>query len=244
MERYYLFLDELKPSTQFNHFCLAGCIIKENDYTNIIIPRINKLKDDVFGNRGVILHEIEIRRAEEMPYKIMRNKKKREEFWNHMNALFSIPNLFTTIGVAINCTEYHRLYNSNHRCDEYFIGLQIILENFTHFLERNNGVGSVVVESRNAKEDEKLQNHFYTLKANGTLFLDKNALQKRLSTISFPLKVDNNIGIQLADFIPNPLARKTGGLPQKKPTLYSHIEQKLYDGGLGLPNRFGLKVIP
>lgn len=114
------------------------------------------------------------------------------------------------------------------------------MENFTHFLERNAGKGSIFVESRNLKEDERLQNHYYTLKATGTLFLDKNAMQKRLATISFPLKTDNNIGLQLADFIPNPVARYTGGLKQKTPTLYPFIINKLYDGGIGMPNRFGL----
>jgi hypothetical protein len=244
MKNYYLFLDEVKPSTQFNHFCLAGCIVEDNVYNNQIIPYICSLKDKVFGSRDVILHEIEIRRAEKQPYMIMNNGAKRAEFWSSMDTLFSIPGLFITIGVAINCTEYYRLYNSNHKCDEYFIGLQIIMENFTNFLEKNNGIGSIMVEARTPKENERLQNHFYTLKATGTLFLDMNAIQKRLSTISFPLKTDNNIGVQLADFIPNPLVRKTGGLRQKNPTLYNHIEHKLYDGGLGLPNRFGLKVIP
>lgn len=244
MKRYYLFLDELKQSDQFNHFCLAGCIIEASVYDDEVIPMVNGIKERVFASKDVILHEIEIRRAKDEPYKLMRNRAKREEFWKEMTALFATKSLFSTVGVAINCTEYHRLYTSDHKCDEYFIGLQILMENFTHFLECVNGVGSIMVESRNHKEDQRLQNHFHTLLANGTLFLDKNAMQKRLSTISFPLKIDNNIGIQLADFIPNPLARKTGGLKQKDPTLYDHIESKLYDGGCGLKHRFGLKVIP
>lgn len=244
MKNYYLFLDELKPSTKFNHFCLAGCIIEEEPYIKAVIPYINDLKKAIFGSEGVVLHEIEIRNAQEGSYRVMRHKEKREAFWKGMNDLFSMPEFFTTIGVSINCGEYHRLYCSNHKCDEYFIGLQIIMENFVHFLEKHNGIGSLFVESRNPKEDERLQNHYHTLKATGTLFLDRNAMQKRLGTISFPLKTDNNIGLQIADFIPNPIARATGGLNQKTPTLYLHIVNKLYDGGVGITNRFGLKIIP
>jgi hypothetical protein len=237
-----LFLDELQPNSAFNHFCLAGCIIEKELYTNTVVPYVNKLKKDVFGNENVILHEIEIRRQEVAVYKIP--MPKREEFWRGMDTFFSIPDIFLTIGVAINCAEYHRLYSSDYKCDEYFVGLQIIMENFTHFLEMQDGIGSLFVESRNHKEDERLQNHYHTLKATGTLFLNKNAMQKRLGTISFPLKTDNNIGLQVADFIPNPIARYTGGLQQKSPTLYPHIVNKLYDGGVHLSNRFGLKVIP
>lgn len=244
MKSYYLFLDELKPSTQFNHFCLAGCIIEEEIYTKSIIPFIRDLKNRVFGNETVVFHEIEMRKAEEEPYTIMRQAEKRKEFWDGMKELFSKPDWFWTLGVSVSCGEYQRLYNSDYKCDEYFVGLQILMENFTHFLEKNDGIGSIFVESRNPKENERLQNHYHTLKATGTLFLNQNAMQKRLATISFPLKTDNNIGLQIADFIPNPLARQSGGLKQKKPNLYPEIIAKLYDGGLALPNRFGLKVIP
>jgi hypothetical protein len=241
---YYLFLDELKSSTKYKYFILAGCIIEYDTYNGIIIPYITDLKKKVFGDETVVLHETEVRYAKNGLYKTMKNADKREEFWNGMQELFSKPDVFHTIGVGIDCNEYKRLYNSQHRCNEYYVGLQIIIENFAHFLELNNAKGAVYIESRNPTEDEKLQNHYHTLKANGTLFIDKNAIQKRLGPISFPLKTDNNIGLQIADFIPNPLARHLCGIPQRKPSLYDHIANKLYDGNAGLSNRFGLKIIP
>ncbi|NMB32737.1 MAG: DUF3800 domain-containing protein [Clostridium sp.] len=244
MKNYYLFLDELHPSNVFKYFCLAGCIIEEEVYDKEIIPYINMIKDEVFGDREVILHEIEIRRAEKAPYSLMRQKKKREKFWALMKELFATPDLFATMGVAIDCADYHKLYNSDYKRDEYFIGLQVIMENFMHFLENKNGIGSILIEARNPKENRRLQNHYHTLKATGTLFYDKNAIQERLATISFPFKSDNNAGIQVADFIPNPLARHTSGKKQKNYTLHHHIMNKLYDGGLGRADRFGLKIIP
>ncbi len=244
MNNYYIFLDETKVNTKIKHFCLAGCIIEESTYVNKVVPFINQLKKEVFDSEVVILHEIEIRNASQGSYKVMRKKEKRDYFWSKMNELFFIPELFWTIGVAINCNEYKKLYDSHCQNDEYYVAMQILMENITHFLEMNEGIGTVYVESRNPAEDLKLQNHYHTLKANGTLFFNQNALQKRLGTISFPMKTDNNIGLQLADFIPNPLARFCGGLKQKNPTLFKWIEVKLYNGKVGKPYRFGLKQIP
>ncbi len=244
LDNYLLFLDELKPNHIYKHLCLGGCAVKESDYTNTVIPFVNNLKRDVFGNEAVILHEVEIRRPEDPIYTALKNAEKRKALWDGLSDLFSREGLLTTLAVSVNCGEYKRLYHCGEICDEYFVALQIVLENFIHFLEVNNAVGSVLVESRNPVENVRLQNHFYTLKASGTLFFSRNAFQKRLSTISFPLKVDNNIGLQLADFVPNPLARQVNEIKQQKPNLHSCIVNKLYDGRLGMSERFGFKNIP
>lgn len=89
----------------------------------------------------------------------------------------------------------------------------------------------------------KLQNLFYMLKATGTLFVKKEILQDKLGTISFPPKSDNIIGLQLADFIPNVLARKALGMSQKPFSIYDGIENKLYDGKINRKDRFGFKIV-
>lgn len=243
MKTYYLFLDEVTPNTNFNYFSLAGFIIESSNYQNKIIPLVNNIKNTIFGTDDIILHEIDIRKEEE-PFTVMKNEQQRKQFWKMMSDLFVEPDLITTIGVAIDCTEYKRIYNTPYSSKEYNVALQVLMENFTHFLEKNNGKGSVFIESRNPTEDKRLQNHYHILLANGSLFFDKDVLQKRLGPISFPIKADNNIGLQIADFIPNPLARECGKRRQKNPNLFSEIKSKLYDGEVGLPNRFGLKVIP
>ena len=89
----------------------------------------------------------------------------------------------------------------------------------------------------------KLQNLFHMLKATGTLFMKKEVLQDRLGAISFPIKSDNIIGLQLADFIPNVLARKALGKEQKNFSIYNGIENKLYDGKIDRKDKFGFKII-
>lgn len=204
---------------------------------------MNSLKNSIFSNRQIVLHEIELRKANDGHYKVMRDHETRKQFWSSLSSVFNdIP--LHTIGVGIEVDKFKSLYHDCGVNDEYSISLQIIMENFVHFLEKNNGYGTIFVEARDSVQNQRLQNKYHTLKANGTLFIEKNAHQSRLGTISFPLKTDNNIGLQIADFVPNPMARWVGGKNQKSPNLFSEIESKLYCGGVKSTNRFGFKKIP
>lgn len=51
------------------------------------------------------------------------------------------------------------------------------------------------------------------------------------------------ITLQLADFIPNSLARRALNKKQKPFSILEGIENKLYDGEVGMSERFGFKII-
>ena len=121
--------------------------------------------------------------------------------------------------------------------------MQIIMENYAHFLEQNNGQGSIIIESRNQKDDVKLQEHFNALKKHGTLFLSRHSLQKNIGTISFYMKSANIIGLQIADFIPNAMKKHITNQKQSKPSIATEIYNKAYDGAYDDKNRFGIKKI-
>ena len=55
------------------------------------------------------------------------------------------------------------------------------------------------------------------------------------------MKTDLNVGLQIADFIPNTLKKYIHSIPQKKPNIEHNIVKKLYDGGIDSPNEFGVK---
>ncbi len=57
------------------------------------------------------------------------------------------------------------------------------------------------------------------------------------------MKADNNVGIQIADFIPNPIARDLDGKPQRDLNILKEIKNASYDGNLSLINRFGIKKV-
>ena len=244
MKRYYLFLDESKPNgTNIKHICLGGVIIEEETYKKIIIKDINAIKNLVFGNTEVILHESELRVAKG-DYSEMRKPEKRSLFWNELNRVFTNVNI-TTIGAAIDIEKYKSIYESSSLNDEYFIVLQIVLENFIHFLQKNDAIGSVYIESRDYKKDKELRNIYYKIIANGTLYLNANSFQdKLLDSLNFAIKEDNNIVVQLADFVPGTLNRKCNGLNPKIPSISAAIESNLYSGTCNLSERFGFKVMP
>lgn len=239
---YYLFLDEGKAFGELKYFILGGYIISKTEYDNVVKNRIIDLKINTFGSTEVVLHEIDLRKNDDAPYIVLKDKEKREQFWAELRDIFQQSDIYT-IGAAVHEENYKQLYVNDFSNNVYFITMQIILENFVHFLDNRKAKGIIYLESTNPTEDQRLVNHYHTIVANGTLFLHKSALQKRLTTINFAIKDDNNHGLQLADFVPNPLAREASNRKQKKPTLYDIIDSKLYDGDAGLKERFGFKVL-
>ena len=240
MKEYYLFLDESKPNTNFRNFTLGGVVIEKNVYENIIKPETLKIKRECFGNDDVILHEIDIRKKQGEYISV--TKQQQEKFFAKLENLFASSEVIV-LAVSINIDELDMLYGENDRNDIYYIALQLLMENYTHFLIANDGTGELYLESTDAVNNSKLQNLFHMLKATGTLFVKKEVLQNRLGAISFPPKSDNIIGLQLADFIPNVLARKALGKNQKPFSIYKGIENKLYDGKINKKDRFGFKII-
>lgn len=242
MNSYILFLDEILPSGDLKYFCLAGFVVSQDVYAKSIIPEINELKQDLFGNTTIILHEMEIQRPQKgSPYEIFRKAENRNFYWEKIKEIFQKYNA-SIFSASIHEEELKYLYPGMR--DKYFICLQLILENFVNFLERHNGVGNIMIESRNQKQNEQLQGHFYNLKATGTLFYEAKHLQKHLGTISFPLKEENNIGLQLADMIPNSLNRDLSKRKQRTKGLIDIINAQAYDGLINDKQRFGIKVIP
>lgn len=240
MKEYYLFLDESKPNTNFRNFTLGGAVIEKDIYETRIRPETVKLKKECFGNENIILHEIDIRKKQGQ-YKGI-TKEQQEMFFLKLGELIN-NNEIEILAVSINIDDLDTLYSINERNDIYYIALQLLMENYVHFLISNEGKGQLYLESTDAVNNAKLQNLFHMLKATGTLFMKKEVLQDRLGAISFPIKSDNIIGLQLADFIPNVLARKALGKEQKNFSIYNGIENKLYDGKIDRKDKFGFKII-
>lgn len=238
MKEYILFLDESKMRKDANLFCLAGYIISKEDYENILIPAIANIKKNILHNEDIILHYYDIKKNIN-GFENMTDKKLRAKFFKELIKLISLTDLYI-IGACIDCKLYKNMYYEEHVNDEYFITLQIILENFVHFLITNDAKGSICVEARTSVQNKKLQNHYYHLMSNGTLYFNSNTVQTYLSSISFPLKADNNVGLQLADFVPVSLIKT---IENKKDYygLGSLFLSKAYKGYGEQPERFGFK---
>lgn len=74
----------------FPVFVLAFCIFKKEEYANIAIPAMKKLKFKYFGHDIVNLHEREIRKAKNK-FSFLVNAELRESFFRDLNNM--IPRL-------------------------------------------------------------------------------------------------------------------------------------------------------
>lgn len=237
MKEYILFLDESKNTPPSTHFSLGGCAIEKEYYEKTVIPYVNQIKKEIWGNENIILHETDIRAAKSDDYKILRNKDIRDKFWKRMGELFDNYEI-TVFSATIEPHVQQSRYNSKYLNEEYFICLESVLENFAHFLEKNQAQGKVVFECQNTKSDNRVKDHFYRLSKRGTRYLNNTATKQIVSIDSY-MKSDLNIGLQVADFIPNTIKKYVNGIDPKLPTIESNIVSKLYDGYIGLPQIFG-----
>lgn len=242
MKEYFLFLDESKNTPPSVHFALGGCAIEKEIYEEKICPYVKNLKKNVFEDENIILHETELRMAQKEMYKVMRHKEKRELFWDSMGQMFDKEDI-TVFAAVINPEEYKSQYNSRFLNDEYFVCLEIIVENFVHFLEKHDATGTIYLESQNPKADNRLTNYFQQLVKRGTRCMNNHAVRTQIATFNFYQKSDLNIGLQIADFIPNTMKKYAHGIENKKPSIENEIARCLYDGQVGAVNVFGLKKL-
>lgn len=243
MANYFLFLDELKSNDKYKHFCIGGCFVEELYYRDKIVKQVNALKNNIFGNTSIILHENEIRSYRDK-YKILKKDSEKEKrFWEMLGEIYTKNDIYT-LCAGVHSENLKKYYPSKTEKDsEYYIALQIILENFVHFLIDVKGTGCVYFESRDMQSDFELCRHYDMIIENGTLFLEPALMKKHLRCISFPLKIDNNIGLQLADFIPNPVVRYFQNDQQRELNIFTQIKEKSYNGNIDRNDRFGLKKV-
>lgn len=237
-KEYILFLDESKPNHKTSTFCLAGFIIEKNEYEKDFIPKINVIKKEIFDREDVIFHLYDIKKAK-IPFNIFSDIKIRDKFWTGVKKVITDSNI-KVLGACIDCKQYRAMYAEGNLNDEYAITMQIIIENFVHFLIENDGKGVIFAESRQENENFILLNHYYEVLTKGTLYFNRTALQKYLSVMHFPLKTENNVGLQIADFIPGALSRKYTGSHDDY-GLAALFSTKLYDGGINMIQRYGFK---
>lgn len=239
-KEYYLFLDETKPNAHGDYFALGGYAILKEDYENILVPKLQKIKTDLMPDPNLPLHLYDMRKNIK-GFEFLSDMNVRNSLFDRIKQL--IKDLPINIFVAsINKKKYSNMYHDKIN-DVYDITLQTILENFVHFLIENNATGSFFVESRNSIENKYLQVCYYRLLTGGTLYIDSNTIMDKLSIFSFPLKSDNNLGVQLADFIPVSFIRHMVG-SKDYCGLYKIFEDKIYQGyNHNMGDRFGFKKL-
>lgn len=143
--------------------------------------------------------------------------------------------------------------------DKYNIALQKIIENFTHYLSVNDGVGDVIYESRNTigensakSPDVKLINVYHKIQANnkGIVYTNSTAIQNRNRTIVTYSKNKNIAGLQFADFVVYNIVKFESLTVNEQVTDFmKQIHKLTYNGGHSISEKdqrsfWGMRVLP
>lgn len=198
-DEYILFADETNKTPKNPYFCFAGLILKRCDYEDVLVPKINDLKQKHLGRTDVIFHYTDMKNNNGA-FSKFQDSSIRNKFWtDFVNTIKVID--FTTIGVYFDQNLMTELYK-NSGTTNYDIAYRHLLENYMHFLKEHEGVGSICIESRTFKENMFLQRNHFDYIENGSIYYNSKNTSDYLSTIGFIIKGDNCIGLQIADIIP------------------------------------------
>lgn len=251
--RYYVYLDEcgdhapIDKSGQFPVFCLTAVIIDTED-----LARADRLfrtwKAENLGSPHHILHEPELRNGSKL-FQAHSLEQRQLVAASLTNAVSQIP--FTCIAAALDKREFRTQYGSGNIDDflplsTYLLCVDLLLERVLHFLYNvgDDAIGIVMAESRGEREDAEVQSEFLRLQLEGTQYIKHSHFRNQLRPyILFRKKSDNDTGLQLADALARPIAErvishKPGIIPQRI------LEGKIYDGGQGRPESYGVKIFP
>ena len=225
-------------------FVLGGVLVDKEYHDRVIIPEIDQLKSECFGNTNVVLHlyDVKQKRGE---FASLQNQQLRRRFWSKMISLMRNWD-YTVIACAIRKTDHRAKYGSSAR-DPYFYALEIIVERFALCLDEIDDAGLIVAEARRPDLDLGFQTNFNYWWSNGTgphgTYLDASTIQVRISGAQLEKKSANIAGLQLADFVLSPIGRHLLGKPDGQG--WQIAEEKFRrDPETGSYVGWGLKVLP
>lgn len=217
-------------------FVLAFCIFCKEEYLEVAVPALQRLKFNHFGHDQVVLHEREIRKTEG-PFQFLQDRERRGRFMVDLTALVEAAP-FRLIASVIDKKRLKEHYR--HPSNPYEVALAFAMERVAIYLRRRHERRSTthfVFESRGRKEDDQLELAFRRV-CDGENYA-KEALPFEAI---FADKRANSCGLQIADLLARPIGRHVID-PKQENRAYDVIETK-FDRLEGQLQGYGLKVFP
>lgn len=253
-----IFIDEcghadLKSSEHPNerYLGLTGVIMRLEYESGEFTNNLNKLKEDIFGTRNIVLHRKEIVGAV-APFECLRDENIRSRFNTQFLPLLS-ESTFRVFSVIIDKKEHKQRY-AVWRFDPYHYCLTVMLERYVMFLDRIGQSGDVMAESRGKKDNMRLERAYKYIYANGSEHVSVRHFQQHLSSreIKIQPKTANISGLQIADAIANPCYRaliceKTNVAMQAdfgKRVVETLLRNKFLKSPYGKIKGWGTKILP
>ena len=188
------------------------------------------------------MHSRDIRKCEP-PFNILLNPITKKNFYIDLNNLMTSLS-YTILASAILKEKLKSQYSDP--ANPYSLSLQFIMERFLYYLEENNDVGYISVESRDPKSNTDLLSTFTDIMNNGsggdTHRISAKKFQEKIQKMIFVTKQQNENGHQIADLVAYPTAKFA--LDQKKANLAFEVIKPRFRRMGGKAFGYGLKIFP
>lgn len=242
--KYYLYIDECGDQNlenfnpNFPVFTLCGVLVsKENNRK--LEDEFNALKMEFWGSKDVIIHSREIRRCKNEFINLL-NPDTKTRFYERVNAILSQNDVYVVVACTILKEPFIRLFSNNE--DVYGLSLSYLIERSIFCVDDNCESASIdiIFEKRGKNEDRTLTKFYNGLRVTGTKWVEPERLQERIGTFTSQAKKNNIIGLQIADLIAYPIARKVLSPDTPNPA-FEIIKPNIYSSHGAM---LGFKVIP
>lgn len=221
---------------QFPVFVLAFCIFRKDEYRLQASPALQDFKFRHFGHDMEVLHERDIRKATGA-FAFLVDASRREPFTEDLTLLIEEAP-FTLVASVIKkrelCERYSRPENPYH------IALAFGLERVHSFLKlhgQHSRQTHFVFECRGKKEDRELAEEFQRVCGGANYRCERLPFELTLAD-----KRSNCCGLQLADLVARPIARKMINNAEQN-RAFDVLQKKFYRNGDRYVG-FGLKTFP
>ena len=234
---YILFLDESNVTTSNPYLLLGGILISRKEYKDVLIPNIQECKH-ILGNPHIIFHYTDIIKKQNDFACMCSNNIMCTNFWEKLQDALKNTN-YNILSSYIDVKNYNNEYPKNLCRDSYELLFSTIINNYIHFLQKNNARGSIVFEAREETQNRKIQQYYFHILKYGTNIYQPEAIDKYITTTSFLIKEENCIGLQIADLVAYNCIKHVNGRNIKH-NIWNIIESKIYDGDINNIETYGI----
>lgn len=227
---------------EYPMFVLGGCIVEMDYYKKVVVPEMDRFKNQVFGTKEVILHTADIvRRRRE--FRKLTDEVFRKHFYDETNKLMQKLD-YKVVACCIKKDEHLKQYGIA-AMDPYLLSLRVIVERFVYEVQTygKGKPGILIAESRDETLDNLLRLAWMELRTSGTEYVTAVDIRKNIEQdLKIRDKKKNIHGLQLVDLIVSPIGRRILGKSAKAD--WNIIKNKFRKNTTGNYWGFGLVVLP
>lgn len=227
--RWVIFCDECgdhalaKIDPDFPLFLLSMVLVEREEYVQRIVPALARFKLKWFDHEGVNLHSYEIRKIRP-PFAFLARRESREAFHASLARMMAdLP--YRAFVVAVRKDRLLALRGTGAE-NPYDLALSRGMESVRSWIAQHGGGETAwVVEARGRREDRQLEETWSAIHEGRTDI-------PRGETLEFVPGRDNVAGLQLADLIGYPVARRILN-PDRTNQAFDVLHAHLRDGREG-----------